>query len=333
MNLATVPMSIMRRLFVERMWNREAELAATPGMVRAAEDSPERFEIVAEFFKRGGDAPPATRKAMSHMLGSLRGIQESLHTLDKNPVEPKTHIPPAEIADLEAFAHSIGIDDLGYARVPETLIFRGKAILHPNAIVLTMEMDKPRIDTSPSEQSFVAVHETYHHLGVASNKLAGYLRKRGYSAHAGHPLMGLALYPPLAQQAGLGWQGMHGLLITPRFGPRVRLAAVFTSIENLPFGHENPDAWIADYCRLCKRCAKACPPQAILDVPVEKPNGLVTCTDTNRCFPYFADNYGCSICIKVCPFQKQEYAVLKSRVSRLSTAHAGVLRRAEKVEP
>ena len=67
-------------------------------------------------------------------------------------------------------------------------------------------MDQDNIDTSPSEQSFVEVHATYHHVGRAANRIAGWLRERGYSAHAGHPLMGLALYPPLAQQAGLGWR-------------------------------------------------------------------------------------------------------------------------------
>jgi epoxyqueuosine reductase len=318
MNLTEIPMSIMRRLFVQRMWNREAELATSPGMVYAAEDSPERFEIVAEGFKRDGGAPPATRKAMPHMLASMWGIQKSLQTLDKNPAQPKTHMPAAEIEGLEAFAHSVGIDDLGYAQVSETLVFRDKAILHPNAIVLSMEMDKRRIDTSPSEQSFIAVHETYHHLGVASNKIAGWLRKRGYSAHAGHPLMGLALYPPLAQQAGLGWRGLHGLLITPRFGPRVRLAAVFTSIENLPFGREkrNEHQWIEAYCDLCRRCAIECPPQAVFDQPLAQDNGLVTCVDSEKCFPYFFENFGCSICIRVCPFQNEEYAVLKSHVSK-----------------
>lgn len=325
MNLAEIPMSVMRRLFLQRMWDREAEMATWPGMVHAAEDSPERFEIVAEGFKRDGGPPPATRRAMPHMMASMLGIQRSLHTLDKNPATPKTHMPATELAEMEAFAHSVGVDDLGYALVSETWVFRDKAILHPNAIVLTMEMDKARIDTSPSEQSFIAVHETYHHLGVASNKIAGWLRKRGYSAQAGHPLMGLALYPPLAQQAGLGWRGLHGLLITPRFGPRVRLAAVFTSIENLPFGAEkaNEHQWIEEYCDLCQRCARECPPQAFLDRPTVQDNGLIACVDTEKCFPYFFENFGCSVCIRVCPFQSQDYATLKSHISERRSDSTG----------
>jgi NAD-dependent dihydropyrimidine dehydrogenase PreA subunit len=307
-------MALMRRLYIKRIWDREAELSTRPGWIRSADDSPERFEIVAEGFKQGWGAPPAMRKAMPHMMASMRGIDRSLRTVDRNPAEPKTYIPAAERAELEELSRALGVDDLGYARVSETLVFRDKAVLHPNAIVLTMEMDKRRIDTSPSEQSFVAVHETYHHLGVASNKIADHLRRRGYSAHAGHPLMGLALYPPLAQQAGLGWRGLHGLLITPRFGPRVRLAAVFTSIQNLPSGQENDHRWIEEYCRLCKLCARECPPQAVLEQPVENANGLVTCTLSEKCFPYFMDNYGCSICIRVCPFQEQDYALLKNHV-------------------
>jgi epoxyqueuosine reductase len=247
-------------------------------------------------------------------MASMAGIRRSLKTVDRNPSQPRVRVSETEIVELEEYARSVGVDDIGYARLPETLVFQRKAVLHENAIVLSMEMDKDRIDTSPSEQSFVEVHKTYHHLGRAANQIAGWLRKRSYSAHAGHPLMGLALYPPLAQQAGLGWRGLHGLLIAPRFGPRVRLAAVFTSIENLPFCSENPHAWIEEYCALCKLCARECPPQAILDRPIARANGLVTCTVNERCFPYFVDHYGCSICIRVCPFQKQDYAVLVPHV-------------------
>jgi ferredoxin len=318
MNLAELRMRILHRVYFRRLISREAELAARPGAVHASESSPRRFEIVLEGLKREPSGPPAAKDAMRHLLGSMWGIYRSLQSVDSNPTQPRTRMPAAELAELEEYARSVGVDDIGYARLSETLVFQGKAVLYPNAIVLTMEMDKRRIDTSPSRESFVAVHETYHNLGDAANRIAGYLRRRGYSAHAGHPLMGLALYPPLAQKAGLGWRGLHGLLITPRFGPRVRLAAVFTSIENLPIDPEKASEhqWIEEYCNLCRRCAKECPPQAILDRPQERDGGLVTCVETDACFPYFFDHYGCSICIRVCPFQEQDYSVLKEHLSR-----------------
>jgi epoxyqueuosine reductase QueG len=304
------------------MWEMEDALAARPDVVPAAPDSPERFEIMAEAMKRGHQRPRSLR-SMPHMRASLLGIRRSLRTLDENPSKPRNIIPEPELAELEAYAHSEGVDDVGYARLHETHVFQRKAVLHRSAIMLTMEMDKGRIDTSPSELSFIEVHLTYHHLGRAANRIAAWLRRRGYSAHAGHPLMGLALYPPLAQQAGLGWRGLHGLLITPRFGPRVRLAAVFTSIENLPLGRKNPHAWVEEYCDQCKLCARECPPQAFHDQPVAHANGLVTCVVDDLCFPYFADNYGCSICIRVCPFHSQDYDVLKIHSSQGLGGSAG----------
>jgi epoxyqueuosine reductase QueG len=244
----------------------------------------------------------------------MKGIRRSLSTIEDNPTQPRTQIAQAELVELEAYARSVGVDDIGYARLPEKLVFRSKAVLHENVIVLTMEMDKASMDTSPSADSFVEVHRVYNSLGVAANRIAAWLRERGYSAQAGHPLMGQALYPPLGQQAGLGWRGLHGLLITPRFGPRVRLAAVYTGITNLPLGRENPHGWIEDYCRICLRCAKECPPRAILEEPLVSDGGLITCTVNEKCFPYFVQNYGCSICIRVCPFQRGEYKALKAAI-------------------
>jgi NAD-dependent dihydropyrimidine dehydrogenase PreA subunit len=303
----------MRKMYVHVMERLEDELAARPDVVHAAADSPVRFEIVHEALKRGQGPPPSLR-AMPHMAGSMSGIRRSLKSVEDNPSQPRTRIPAAELAEMEAYARSAGVDDIGYARLSEELVFQRKAVLHLNAIVLTMEMDRVRMETAPSEQSFVEVHAVYNRLGRAANRIAAWLRRRGFSAQAGPALMGTALYPPLGQQAGLGWRGLHGLLITPRFGPRVRLAAVYTSIENLPFARENPHGWIEDYCDKCRLCARECPPQAVLEQPVPNGNGLVTCTLTDKCFPYFIDNYGCSICIRVCPFQRGEYAKLKETV-------------------
>ena len=315
MNLVEIPMRIMQRFVPQRMWELEDALAARPEAVQAVAGSPERFEIVAEALERGY-RPPRSVRAMPHMMASLAGIRRSLQSVEENPPHPRTRITEAELAELERYAHSLGVDDVGHTRLEAMLVFQRKAILHESAIVLTMEMDKARIDTSPSEASFLEVHKTYHHLGCAANQIAGWLRERGYAAQAGHPLMGQALYPPLAQQAGLGWRGLHGLLITPRFGPRVRLAAVFASMENLPLSRENDHQWIEAYCHLCKLCVNACPPQAILENPVVQANGLVTCIVDDQCFPYFVEKYGCSICVRVCPFQKQNYATLKDHVSR-----------------
>jgi epoxyqueuosine reductase QueG len=173
-------------------------------------------------------------------------------------------------------------------------------------------MDKARIDTAPSIPCQKTVMETYRDLGKITNKIAAWLRKQGYGAQAGHPLMGQALYPPLAQMAGLGWMGLNGIIITPEHGPRVRLAAVYTSIENLPFNDQNKHAWVVDYCNQCKICIRKCPPGALYSMPMDHGNGQITYVENRLCFPYFSDYYGCSVCVKVCPFNHVPYEKLKT---------------------
>ena len=76
-----------------------------------------------------------------------------------------------------------------------------------------------------------------------------------------------------AERAGLGARGLNGLLITPGFGPRVRLGAIFTD-AGLP-----PDLPRDDYpCASCTRCWSACPTRAL------GPDGL----DRSRCIAEFA---------------------------------------------
>ena len=81
-------------------------------------------------------------------------------------------------------------------------------------------MSKKAISKAPSIETLKSVFETYDSLGIITNKLTDYLRKNNFYAQASHHLGGLVLYPPLAQKAGFGCLGKHGLLITPKFGSR-----------------------------------------------------------------------------------------------------------------
>ncbi len=297
----------------------EATVAERRDAVHAGPTAPERVSILGGFTKvPDAYRPPGVPHTVPHMLGSLRGIKASVRELDDNPNEPRTRIDPGALAELEAFAKSKGALSVGYTEVDPKFIFRDKAILHPHAIVLTMEMDKERIDTAPSKAAGLAVHETYDRLGKVANEVARYLRRSGFSAHAGHPLNGMALYPPLAQAAHLGYRGLHGLIITPEMGPTVRLAAVFTSIENLPQASgDNPHSWIEAFCDHCQLCARKCPVDAIYESPIVHPDGRITCADDDRCLPFFATHDGCSICVAVCPFNKLGY----ERLHRMAAEH------------
>jgi epoxyqueuosine reductase len=285
-----------------------------PGAMRGGDNSPVRFNIPRESLKIDGDHPPVPGipSAVPQVLGSVINIRKSLYDLDRNPPNGKKQIDPQTLDELVQFAHSAGADEIGFTPVPQEWVFQDIAIRFTNAIVLVMEMSKERIDLAPSRDTAIMIHETYNALGQVSNKIASWLRERGYAVHAGHPLGGMALYPPMAQAAGLGYRGINGLIITPRFGPRVRLAAVFTEIENLPVYEEDEHTWVLDFCQTCRRCIRECPPGAIYDSPIEHDNGLVTVLDNAECFPYFLAYHGCSLCIKVCPFNQQSYDKIKS---------------------
>ena len=286
--------------------DRWEEFSVTfPGMNHSVANSPVRFEIMKEGMKRGNHGMESDLATI--MPPTILGMRKSMLSLRDNPLHPKSQAPAGFLDELEIYAKSQGVSSIGYTQVPERWIFQGKAILHLNAIMLTMEMDKIRIDTAPSVEGKQAVMEIYRDLGVAANNIASYLRKRGYSADAAHPLMGPALYPPLTQLAGLEWLSASGLIITPEHGPRVRLAAVFTNIENLPFNTHNEHSWVEDFCSSCGICIRECPPQAIYTEPSQQENGQITCVDNDRCFPYFSEYHGCSLCIKVCPFNKTKY--------------------------
>lgn len=285
-----------------------------PESIRGGENSPVRFNIPRAGIELEGDhAPlPGFPKSAPQMISSIINIRKSIYDLELNPTDGKKQIDAETLDELRSFSKTVGASEIGYSSVPQEWVFKNTAIRYTHAIVLTMEMSKARMDLAPNPDTAVMVHETYNQLGVVANKIADWLREQGYAAHAGHPLGGLTLYPPMAQAAGLGWRGINGLVITPEFGPRVRLAAVFTEIENLPVYEGNEHAWVLDFCESCKRCILDCPPDAFYETPIEHENGLVTVLDNAKCFPYFAKYHGCSVCIKICPFNQQGYDKIKT---------------------
>ena len=297
--------------FFSNMAVQEAELAKVPGAVQPNAYSPLRFEIIQEKFKLGDDTK--NPKVIPVLAKMMSGVNRSIKSIKDNPTQPKTHIAEHLLCEFENYVISLGACSIGYTHLPAQWVFQNKAALFPNVIVLTMKMDRERINTSPSQEAEYTVLATYRDLGIITNKAVEFLRKHGFSVQAGHPLNGQTLYPPLAQLAGLGQLAYSGLIITPEFGPCVRLSALYTSIENLPFNGGNEHAWIEDYCASCGVCVRKCPAGAIYSEPIRHEHGQITYVDNEKCFPYFHYNHGCSVCIKVCPFNHVPYDKLKEK--------------------
>jgi ferredoxin--NADP+ reductase len=96
-------------------------------------------------------------------------------------------------------------------------------------------------------------------------------------------------------------------LIAPKAGARVRISIVYTNIENLPEIDENPHAWIRDFCAQCGNCVRNCPVGAIKKEPELLSNGDSRCIDYPKCLDFFSANFGCAVCVKVCPFSTAGY--------------------------
>ena len=248
-----------------------------------------------------------------YFLGTLREMHISAKSIKNNPYAGKNHIEAETLAELEAYARSLGIAEIGYTKVNPCYIFRGFRILFENAIVFTIEMDRAKIKGAPNIESFKEVFRTYYQVGLTVNKVADWLRERGFNAHAGPAGGGDVNYIPIAIDAGLGVAGKHGLLMTRNNGPRVRLAAVYTDIENLPFSRENPHEWIRDYCETCNLCVEKCPVNAIYMGTKTLADGDPAYIDHALCADPFSNDNGCTLCIKYCPFSYGDYNGLKSK--------------------
>ncbi|MBW2265890.1 MAG: epoxyqueuosine reductase [Deltaproteobacteria bacterium] len=112
----------------------------------------------------------------------------------------------------------------------------------------------------------------------------------------------------VGRMAGLGWQGKNLLLITPKYGSRVRLVTVLT---NATLDVDGP---VKNRCGDCNACEEACPARAIKGVNTETHyNSRNEAIYFSRCKEKVVGEFSkipevgvpiCGICIKVCPFGK-----------------------------
>jgi epoxyqueuosine reductase QueG len=113
----------------------------------------------------------------------------------------------------------------------------------------------------------------------------------------------------VALAAGLGWQGKSLLLVSRKYGPRVRLVSVLTDLSL------EPDPPLSNRCGTCSSCADACPVEAIKNVSTKRHyasrdealyfDRCATHVSTVNTKLPFIDNPICGVCISACPWGRQ----------------------------
>ena len=133
---------------------------------------------------------------------------------------------------------------------------------------------------------------------------------------------------PLAQAAGIGWQGKHTNLVSREHGSWLFLGIILTSLELEP----DAPADHGQHCGSCRRCLDACPTKAFMG-----PHRI----DARRCISYLTIEhdgaipeelrlgmgnriYGCDDCLAVCPW---------NRFAEAAAANRAFLPRAELAAP
>ncbi|MFT6072926.1 MAG: epoxyqueuosine reductase [Alphaproteobacteria bacterium] len=167
----------------------------------------------------------------------------------------------------------------------------------------------PRPDFDRNDRTYVSVYarnNDYHdimkkRLKQVTTELKGIVNCRFFVDTA--PIA----EKPIAQKAGLGWQGKHTNLVSREFGSWTFLGVLLTDLVL-----DNSDAPEIDHCGSCTKCLTACPTDAFT-----KPYVM----DARRCISYLTIEYkgyipddlavkfgnriyGCDDCLAACPWNK-----------------------------
>jgi epoxyqueuosine reductase len=178
----------------------------------------------------------------------------------------------------------------------------------------------PLAELAQKDRGYISVYarnRDYH--DVIKGKLkeaAGFLASKASSDVKVFVDTAPVMEKPLAEAAGLGWQGKHTVVVSREFGNWLFLGAIFTTAE-LP--SDEPER---DHCGSCRRCLDVCPTNAF-PAPYQ--------LNARRCISYLTIEhkghispelrpgignriFGCDDCLAVCPWNKFAQAGREARL-------------------
>lgn len=242
-------------------------------------------------------------------------VAEDVVELDKDPEEVARH--------LKSMCYFMDADMVGICEIPEYAWYshdaEGNEIdpVHKYAVVILTDQGHETLEGSSGDDyiSNAVSFRAYTQGATTACVVADYIRQLGHSARVHSALDSDLLHLPLILYAGLGELSRIGeVALNPYLGPRFKSTIVST---NLPMAIDKPiDFGLQDFCAKCRKCANACPCNAISLGDKVMFNGYeMWKPDVEKCTSYRISNSrggGCSRCMKMCPFNKED-GVLANR--------------------
>lgn len=167
-------------------------------------------------------------------------------------------------------------------------------------------------------------HTYFHHYRTVNAfidhvalRVVMLLQAEGYRAIAipasqsinepGFDYSGLFQHRTVATRAGMGWIGKNACLVTPEYGPRVRLGSIITNFKG-----EYDKPINSSKCGDCEICVRKCPPIALKGNLWSKNVVRDDLVDARVCSQHMSTHYKhigrgvvCGICVKSCPIGKE----------------------------
>ncbi len=254
------------------------------------------------------------RAALRHMGAATVGFVE----LDEDTTEKLLYSqdPDGKMVEIEDVEEAYEDDDKRV--IPSTARW---------VIVYTVQMSEETMRLSPAPIGGQTTGIAYARFTQIQAMMQEFMHGIGWQCLGESTINALGISPAFGVMAGLGEMGRFNRMITPEFGPMVR---VFKLVTDLPLEPTKPiDAGIQEFCKSCALCAEACPSDSLSyePEPFWEPVGewnnfghkawfenAVTCMEYWRTGP----GTNCGICFSVCPYAKKDETFMHTLVKGVS---------------